>query len=380
MMSFLLVWVILSALVWLAVLLLPWQPWRNHLTLPAWAGASAAPNLADVTVVIPARNEAQVIGQTVAALAEQGQGLQVILVDDNSTDGTADCARQVIVQTVADLNLRILPGRPLPVGWSGKLWALHQGVQQVQTTLTLLIDADIALGPGVVAALKAEKERRGVQMISIMASLHMQSFWEKLLMPAFIYFFKMLYPFGPANSDNPRFASAAGGCILLETSLFSATGGLESIRSAVIDDCTLAAQVKQAGFRTWIGQSRRVNCIRPYEGLHEIWNMVARTAYTQLGYSPLLLGLCTFGLVTLFWLPLAGLLAPSGDVRLAGLLACVGMALTYLPTLRFYSLSPAWALLFPLAGSLYLGMTWTSALRYWRGERSRWKGRVYAAS
>jgi hopene-associated glycosyltransferase HpnB len=210
-----------------------------------------------------------------------------------------------------------------------------------------------------------------------MASLHMHSFWEKLLMPAFIYFFKMLYPFVLANSPNRRFYSAAGGCILLETSLFAAIGGLESIRGAVIDDCTLAARVKKRGFRTWIGQSRSVSSIRPYQGLSEIWNMVARSAYNQLRYSPLVLALCVFGLLTLFIAPFCGLLIPDTAARLLGLSAYALMIASYIPTLRFYSLNPAWALLLPLSGVLYLGMTLSSALRYYRGERTRWKGRIY---
>jgi hopene-associated glycosyltransferase HpnB len=205
----------------------------------------------------------------------------------------------------------------------------------------------------------------------------MASFWEKLLNPAFIYFFKMLYPFGLANSANPRFASAAGGCILLETRLFAAIGGLSAIRGALIDDCTLASKVKRAGYRTWIGLSRSVNSVRPYAGLKEIWNMVARSAFTQLRYSLLILLLTSFFLLLLFWAPVLGLFSPHLGVRLLSLVAWSGMSVAYLPTLRFYGLHPAWALLMPLTGGLYLGMTWDSALRYWRGERSRWKGRIY---
>jgi hopene-associated glycosyltransferase HpnB len=361
--------VALCAFIWLAILLLPWQPWRSKPILHIIPPEVPPPSDAGITVVIPARNEAAVIGRTLTALA--GQGLAVILVDDNSTDGTADAAR-----SVPGLDLEIISGQPLPPGWSGKLWALAQGVRRARTPLVLMIDADIAVGPGVVAAL-LRHQRRGLALVSIMAALSMISFWEKLLLPTFIYFFKMLYPFILANSPDRRFASAAGGCMLVEKSALDQIGGLESIRSAVIDDCALAARIKQAGLRTWTGQSRQVKSIRPYAGLGEIWNMVARTAYTQLNYSVFWLALCTIGLIFLFWLPLLGL--PFGDerVRWLGLLAWLEMASSYLPTLTFYELSPAWALLMPVSAALYLGMSWTSALRYWRGERTRWKGRVY---
>jgi len=360
-----------AAFLWLVILLLPWQPWRNNEVLPLPADAGSG-DLSDTTVVIPARDEAGIIGQTLAALAGQGPGLRVVLVDDGSTDGTAEAAR-----AVPGLNLGVVAGQPLPEGWSGKVWALEQGVRRVETPLTLLIDADVALDPGVVAALRAQMRRGGYQFVSVMASLSMRSFWEKLLNPSFIYFFKMLYPFRLAKTNNPLFYSAAGGCIMLETRVFPAIGGLASIRGELIDDCALARQVKRAGFRTWIGQSRAVCSTRAYHGLGDIWNMVARSAYTQLRYSPLILLLTIFFVVTLFLVPVASWAAPARQVQGLGLLAWAMMVASYLPTLRFYGMSPLWALLLPLVGALYAGMTWSSALRYWRGERSRWKGRVY---
>jgi hopene-associated glycosyltransferase HpnB len=211
----------------------------------------------------------------------------------------------------------------------------------------------------------------------VMASLSMRSFWEKLLNPSFIYFFKMLYPFRLAKTNSPHFYSAAGGCIMLETRVFPAIGGMASIRGELIDDCALARQVKRARFRTWIGQSRAVRSIRTYPGLGDIWNMVARSAYTQLRYSPLILLLTTFFIVSLFLVPVGSWAAPARQVQALGLLAWAMMTASYLPTLRFYSLSLLWALSLPLVGVLYMGMTWSSALRHWRGERSRWKGRVY---
>jgi hopene-associated glycosyltransferase HpnB len=366
----------LSALIWLSILLLPWQPWRNTDVLRV-REEPAGDDLSDVTVVIPARNEAAMVGESLGALvqSEQGTGLRVVLLDDGSVDGTADAAR-----SVPGLDLEVVPGRPLPEGWAGKVWALQQGVVRVETPLTLMIDADIALGRGVVAALKAQMEEGRYQFVSVMATLTMHSFWERLLCPSFIYFFKLLYPFRLARTRNPRFYSAAGGCILIQTRVLQAIGGLASIRDALIDDCALARQVKRGGFGTWIGQSRAVNSIRPYTSLGDIWNMVARSAFTQLRYSVPILLLTSFFLVTLFFVPLATWLVPSVMVRVLGLLAWGLMMASYLPTLLFYSLSPLWALLMPVTGGLYLGMTWSSALRYWRGKKSTWKGRVYRST
>jgi len=363
----------LAAFIWLAILLLPWRPWRNDEVLPLpGALAPGEDDLSDTTVVIPARDEALTIGDTVAALARQGAGLRVLLVDDGSTDGTAE-----IAHGTPGLDLRVIQGQPLPEGWTGKVWALQQGVRQVQTALTLLIDADIVLAPGVISSLRTQMRRGPYHFVSVMATLRMESVWEKLLLPSFIYFFKMLYPFRLAKSNNPRFYSAAGGCIMLQTAAIAASGGLETMRGALIDDCALARQVKRAGFRTWIGQSRAVSSARAYRGLGEIWNMVARSAFTQLRYSLLMLLLTTCAIVTLFAIPVCGLLAPDRSVQALSLLAWVLMIASYLPTLRFYSLHLYWAVLMPLSGVLYLGMTWSSASRYWRGERSRWKGRVY---
>jgi len=367
-----------SAVIWLAILLLPWQPWRNNEVLPlsTSTGAGAAGNgeedLSDTTVVIPARNEAGLIGATLRALAGQGRGLRVLVVDDNSNDGTAGAAR-----AVQGLDLRVISGQPLPEGWAGKVWALAQGVRQVETPLTLFIDADVTLGPGVVPALRAQMRAGGYGLASVMASLHMAGFWEKLLAPSFIYFFKLLYPFRLARTKAPRFYAAAGGCLMVETRVFAAIGGMESIRGELIDDCALARRVKRAGFRLWIGQSRAVESLREYRGLREIWDMIARSAYTQLRYSPLILLLVTSAMALLFLVPTAGIFAGEGITRGLSALAFAAMAASYLPTLLFYGLSPFWALLMPLAGALYLGMTWSSALRYARGAAGTWKGRVY---
>ncbi len=371
MQNFLLALSVLASLIWFVVLALPWRPWLHGETLePETVGGDC--DLSDLTVLIPARDEAEVIAYTLGGLAGQGGGLKVVLVDDGSADGTADVARQV--EGVA---LKVVGGQELPPGWSGKLWALEQGSHEISTAWTLLLDADIQLKPGMALALLAKAKRDNRPFVSVMACLRMESRWEKLLMPAFVYFFKLLYPFRLANSDNPHIAAAAGGCILLETRLIGQIGGFASIKDAIIDDCTLAKRIKQAGHSIWIGQSHSVVSTRRYERLAPIWEMVARSAFTQLRYSGSLLALCTLLMSLLFLGPFAGMLWGDGDTRAFALAALVCMFGSYWPTLRYYGRTAAWAPLLPAIAAFYLAMAWTSALRYWRGERSRWKNRVY---
>ena len=360
-----------SLVIWVAILLLPWRPWGTGERLSA-LDATRPQILSDVTVLIPARNESACIEETLLAVATQGNIDRIVLVDDESQDGTGDLARRLGLH-----NLQVIGGKRPEKGWSGKLWALSQGLDAVTTPYTLLLDADIRLAPGILPALKEKLENDGLDMVSIMATLSMATWWERLLIPPFIYFFKMLYPFALANSRHPLVAAAAGGCILIRTGRLRGIGGFAALKDALIDDCTLARRVKDAGGRTWLGLSRDVAAARPYDSVATIWNMVARTAFTQLRYSSLLLGLCTFGLILVYLVPIGGLLSPDPAVRVCGALALAGMGASYLPVLRYYGLHWLWALSMPVAASLYLAMTWTSALRYYRGERSRWKNRTY---
>jgi len=293
----------------------------------------------------------------------------VIVVDDQSTDDTAKIAASFP-------NVRVISGQPLPQGWAGKLWALEQGKAHVQTPMTLLLDADIQLQPGILPALLAHKQRDNRQFVSLMADLRRTSFWDRLLLPAFVYYFKLIYPFAIANSSSRLVAAAAGGCILVDSQALERAGAFASLRNALIDDCTLARQVKNAGYRTWLGLSRSVVSLRPYGSLGSIHDMVARSAFTQLGYSTLLLLVVTVLFAIAYGLPFA-LLASPATWRL-GLIALVAMMLSYLPMLRYYHMRLAWALLLPITAALYLGMTWSSAIRYWRGVRSRWKDRTYS--
>ena len=363
---------ITGAAIWLTILLLPWRPWSTREVLDV---SSPLPevDLGDITVLIPARNEAETVKATLPALTAQGRDLNIILIDDQSSDGTGQVARKAV-----DENLLIIKGKSLPSGWTGKLWALEQGRSHIRTPFTLLLDADIEPLPGIIGELKRAMQERDVQLISLMAELRMDTFWEKLLMPAFIYFFKLLYPFRLSNTGTSRVAAAAGGCILLETRLLHEIGGFDSLRGELIDDCALARRIKTLGYKTWIGLTHSVRSIRPYEKLRTIWEMVARTAFTQLHYSGLVLALCTAMMVLSFVVPGLGLFLPSGMAKFFSALGLAIMILCYLPTLKFYGLPGRWALALPLIGILYLAMTWTSAMRYWLGGGSHWKGRAYS--
>jgi hopene-associated glycosyltransferase HpnB len=361
----------IGAFIWLAIILLPWRPWgtREYMDSPA---ATPDADLSDITVLIPARNEAEVISTTLSSLKTQGRGLPIVMVDDRSTDGTV-----TVAQTSGIKNLRIISGEPLPADWSGKLWALEQGFRHVNTPLVLLIDGDIELQPGIVQGLRRKLKENHLHLVSLMAQMRMVRFWERLLMPAFVYFFKMLYPFRLSNSDFRGVAAAAGGCILLETRLIEEIGGFKAIRNELIDDCALAKRVKSLGYRTWISLTHSVRSLRSYENLAGIWNMVARTAFCQLRYSAMLLGGTTAIMLTVFWLPVAGLFFPTASAKIISACTLAALILSYLPTLKFYGLSGGWAVALPLIAALYLAMTWSSAIRFWVGAGSPWKGRFY---
>lgn len=354
------------------VLLLPWRPWSTRERIAGHAAAPPHPLAREVTVLIPARNEAESIATTLTAVASQGDLAQIILIDDQSEDGTGDLARGLGLA-----NLLIIPGSSPPPGWSGKLWALEQGYRQVNSDYVLLLDADIALQPGVLNTLLSKMTEEQRDLVSVMASLHMETFWERLLLPPFIYFFKLIYPFELANSARSRVAAAAGGCMLLKTHKLQQLGGFSVLRNALIDDCTLARHVKDSGGKAWLGLSRDVIAIRPYGSLENIWNMVARTAYTQLRYSVALLAICTLLLILSFVVPVAGGIFGAPSTKIVCYVALLAMMASYTPVLRYYGRRPLWAVTLPVAATLYLAMTWTSAIRYMRGERSRWKNRVY---
>jgi len=365
---------ILAAAMWLALLLVPWRPWATSERMESDVGPDGC-DLHEVTVLMPARNESDVIGRALAALARQGGDLRIIVIDDASDDGTA------IVAARADLpGLTILQAPPLPPGWTGKLWALEQGRLQVETPYILLLDADIWVAPGLVATLLHKAQHERLALVSLMAAPAMQGLWDRWLMPVFIYFFKLLYPFRLAHAKESRYAAAAGGCLLVSRGALADIGGFGALKGAVIDDCTLAARIKhRAQGAIWIGLTHSAKMMRS-PSLRDVWRMVARTAFTQLRYSFVLLALCAAVMVLVFVIPVIGLVWGGLYGRLTALMALIFMISSYIPTARFYAQPrTAWALL-PLAGLAFLLMTFTSALWYARGVRSRWKGRAYGRS
>ncbi len=334
-----------------------------------------------VTAVIPARNEADMVGRGLGSLLKQHYpgDFSVILVDDQSDDGTADAARKV---DAAEGRLTVLSGAALPGGWTGKLWAMAQGVAHASTLperprYLLLTDADIAYTPDAVRSLVARAEAGGLVLTSLMARLRCESLSEKALIPAFVFFFQMLYPFRWVSDPRRSMAGAAGGCMLADAEALAAAGGVAAIRDALIDDCTLGAMMKKQG-PIWLGLTDRVVSLRPYPEFEDIRSMVARSAYAQLHYSPLLLAGTVVGLALTYLAAPVITLFGSGAARIFAAAAWALMALAYWPILRFYRVSPLWAPALPAIAAVYSGFTLDSAWQHWRGRGGMWKGRAQA--
>ncbi len=363
-----------STFSWIALLLLPWRPWSTREQLKiSTSHADAALN--EITVLIPARNEAICVADTLQKLNLQGNFARIVVIDDQSDDGTDEIARDTLIP-----RLTIVTGTAPPEGWSGKLWALQQGLKYCKSDYVLLLDADIGLHPGTVPALLSHLKANRLDLASLMANLHMESFWEKLLLPPFVYFFKLIYPFQLVGSPRSRVAAAAGGCALVRLDKLRSIGGFVTLKDAIIDDCSLARRVKESSGRIWIGLSNDAHALRPYGGLSSIWNMVARTAYTQLHYSYALLVGCTVLMTLSYLVPIIALFSDSTNAKLLGAIALTAMFGSYLPTVRYYGLPIYWVVTLPTAAMMFLAMTWTSAIRFVRGERSRWKNRSYPSS
>jgi hopene-associated glycosyltransferase HpnB len=338
-----------------------------------------------VVAVIPARDEAEVIGETLRSLWSQEYPgtFRIVLVDDHSDDGTAEIALGAARAVGREAELQVLSAEPLPAGWTGKVWAMHQGVTRGlpatdPARYVLFSDADISHGPDALAELVSRAEAGGCDLVSFMVRLQCASRAERLMIPAFVFFFKLLYPFRKINNEEDPLAGAAGGTMLLRRSALERIGGMECIRAEVIDDCTLAAAVKRGGHRIWLGQSSTSVSTRGYGTLREIVRMIARTAYTQLGYSPLRLAGCVFGFTLTFLGPPLLALSLQGPGALLGAAAWVLMSLLYLPMVRFYRLSPLWAPLLPVTASVYLWATILSGWWHHRGKGGWWKGRSQA--
>jgi hopene-associated glycosyltransferase HpnB len=329
----------------------------------------------DVVAVIPARNEADVIARSLGSVSAQDYpgNFRIVLVDDNSGDGTGAIARGIPGERIT-----ILSGAPLAPGWTGKLWALSQGIAQAGKPQFLwLTDADIEHDPDTLRRLVGIALTKRRKLVSLMAKLHCETGPERALVPAFIWFFMMLYPFNWINRRGPL-AGAAGGCVLVEREVLEAAGGIAAMRGALIDDCTLGALIKKQG-PIWLGLTNRSRSIRPYESAGEIAAMIARSAYAQLRYNPAILALTVVGLALVFGLPVA-LLFASGTGQLLGIAACVLMFVSYQPLLRFYRRSPLWGLALPLVAAFYTSCTLASAWQHAQGRGGMWKGRAQASA
>jgi hopene-associated glycosyltransferase HpnB len=335
----------------------------------------------DVVAVVPARDEADVIGTTLPSLMAQDYPgvFDVILVDDQSRDGTAALARQAVA---ALDRLTIISGQAPPRGWGGKVWAMQQGLACLRARrqpprYILFTDADIVFERTTLRQLVARAEARKLVLTSLMVKLACASLTERLFIPAFIFFFQMLYPFAWVNRSGHRMAAAAGGCMLVRFSALSAAGGLETIRNALIDDCALAKRMKAVG-PIWLGLTDRVRSLRPYLHVQDIRRMVARTAYDQLKYSPLLLAATIADLGLSYLAPPLITLFGSGAAQGSASAAWLLMMVVYQPILRFYRLSPLWALALPGVALAYMAFTLDSAYQHSRGRGGLWKGRVHA--
>lgn len=381
-----------SAIVWTAVVSLAawcWLLlcqgffWRTDVRLPPRREPAVWPS---VCVVVPARDEAGVLPASLPSLLAQDYPgrAEVFLVDDGSTDGTGELARE-LSRRHGGLPLTVdSPGEP-PAGWTGKLWAVRHGIGLTRARdpeYLLLTDADIAHAPGSLRELVAAARTGGFDVVSQMARLRVESLWERLVVPAFVYFFAQLYPFRRIGLRGARTAAAAGGCVLLRADMAEKARIPDAIRHAVIDDVALARAVKGTGGHIWLGLADRVDSVRPYPRLHDLWRMVSRSAYAQLRHNPLLLLGTVAGLVLVYLVPPAAVVtgAVSGSTATAvvGGAAWAVMAGTYVPMLRYYR-QPLWlAPLLPFTAFLYLLMTADSAVQHYRGRGAAWKGRTYA--
>lgn len=334
-----------------------------------------------VVAVVPARNESEYIAESVQSLLRQeyaGQ-LSIIVVDDDSSDETAATATHA-AEAVPQRKMTVVRSEGPPRGWTGKLWALRQGIaaaEKLQPEYLLLTDADIVHAPDTVAWLVRQSCAGRFVLTSLMAKLRCESLAERSHVPAFVYFFQMLFPFSKVCRLDSSVAAAAGGCMLVRADALAKAGGIASIRNALIDDCSLAAKLKAIG-PIWVGLTDRVRSIRPYGTLSDVKRMVSRSAYAQLRYSPFLLAMTTVSMAIIFVVPPLLAIFATGWPRVLGLAAWLAMAMSFIPTLRFYRLSPLWGVALPGIASLYLYYTIDSAYQYLRGRGGQWKGRIHA--
>jgi hopene-associated glycosyltransferase HpnB len=354
---------------------------RNEPPEPAqWPG---------VVAVVPARDEADVIARSLGSLLAQDYPgpFRIILVDDQSTDGTAEVALGAAEAARAEAQrlgradrLTILTGAERPAGWTGKLWAVKQGIdlaRHERPEFLWLTDADIAHAPENLRKLVARAEDGRLTLVTLMAKLNCTTFAERLLIPAFVFFFDMLYPFGWVNDPSRETAAAAGGCMLARRSALEAAGGIERVRGEIIDDCAVGRLLKAQG-PIWLGLTNRAVSLRPYQDIDEVRKMVSRSAYAELDYSPLKLAGTVLGMLVIYVLPPLAVLSAFGWATIPALVTWLLMVVCYAPFLTFYRQSRLWGLALPVIGVLYTAFTLDSAVQVWRGKGGMWKGRAQA--
>jgi hopene-associated glycosyltransferase HpnB len=368
----------LSLAIWVYLLFGRGGFWRER---PRVA-PTPAPRYPEIVAIIPARDEAATIGETVASLLRQDYcgRLTLVLVDDHSSDGTRAVARAAAHALGGEDRLAIVPARLLPAGWTGKIWAIAEGLRHVEASgvaaeLVLLTDADIAHHRGNLAELVARLESERLDLASLMVKLNCASFAERALIPAFVFFFGKLYPFAWVNDARRRTAGAAGGCVLVRRSALERIGGVASVRGMLIDDCALARRIKTGG-PIWLGLAAETRSLRRYPRLGDIWRMIARTAYTQLSHSPLVLAGTVLGLVLTYLVPPILTVFGSGIAAYLAAAAWLAMTIAFVPILRVYRQPLIIAPLLPVIASFYLAATIDSARRHWQGRGGEWKGRV----
>jgi len=356
---------VFTTAIWLGLAFLWHGFWRVDQRLPL--APENLDNFPSVAVIIPARNEEVAIGTSVGKLLQQDYAgkFSITIANDSSTDSTKEILLQMQAKEQA---ISVVDTDQLPSGWAGKMWALHQGINRAGTgkpDYYWLTDADIAHQPGVLTSLIAHAETGDLALVSQMVRLRCTTFWEKLLVPAFIFYFTLIYPFRAINDPGSSIAGAAGGSILIRREALESIGGIEALKNAVIDDCTLGKLVKKSGRKIWLGFGERSESLRGYDGLQDFWQMVHRSAYTQLHFSPFLLVFAIAGIAVSHVLPAVILCIP----------ALIVMAAIYWPTVRFYGLSPLWSLTLPIVAVLFGAMTISSALAYHLGWSNQWRNR-----
>lgn len=374
---------VIALAIWVYLIAGRGEFWRT----PKFDDLAPAPgfmNWPAIAVVVPARDEAAGVGRCVTSILSQpypGE-LSMVLVDDQSQDGTAEIAARAAAAIGAADRLTVLPGRPLPPGWTGKLWAVKQGLTLVEgrakaPQYVLLTDADIVYSGDVLMRLVARAESEQLAMTSIMAKLRCESFAEKYLIPAFIFFFEMLYPFAWVRSRTRALGAAAGGCILARWDALKGVGGIDSIRGSLIDDCALGARLKTQG-PVWLGFSQNVNSVRASDTIGDVGQMVSRSAYAQLHYSVVLLIGTVFAMCIVFLAPVLIALFGHGLAAAFAAIAWLLMALAFQPTLRYYGQPALWGPALPAIALAYMVFTVNSALQHFQGRGGMWKGRAQA--